>query len=155
MTATIKKSLQEIFRLLNVKIDKIGIEEPEKNLFKINLESEDSSLLIGHHGENIQAIQHLLKSIIRQDQEEDFKLYLDIDNYRTRQEESVLNLATRKAVLARETNQPQILPPMSPYFRRLIHLHLTKEEFNDLETESIGEGEQRQVVIKIKRSEEE
>lgn len=155
METSIKSLLKKLLDFLSIKADKITVVEPEKNIFRVNLESADSSLLIGYHGENIQALQHILKILVRKAENnlEEFSLFLDIDNYRERQEQSVLQLAERKADTARQTSTPQLLPPMSSYFRRLIHLHLAEAKFKDIETESIGEGERRQVVIKVRRSE--
>jgi spoIIIJ-associated protein len=76
---------------------------------------------------------------------------LDVDSYRKRQEESVLALAMRKVEVARKTYQDQVLPPMSPYFRRVIHMALAKPEYQDIITESIGEGDHRSVTIKVKQ----
>ena len=66
-----------------------------------------------------------------------------------RQEANVIKMAERKADFARSSQQPQSLPAMAPYFRRLIHLHLA-EKFEDLVTESDGEGDFRHVIIKPK-----
>ena len=78
---------------------------------------------------------------------EDFTIVVDVDNYRKRQEDNVINLAERKVDMARKTTKMQVLPPMSPYFRRVVHLHLTKDQFDDVKTESIGDGDHRQVTI--------
>ena len=77
-------------------------------------------------------------------------MILDVDGYRKRQEESVKTLAEKKVELARQTKQDQLLPPMSSYFRRIVHLFLASGEFPDVTTESMGEGDNRQVIIKIK-----
>jgi hypothetical protein len=43
------------------------------------------------------------------------------------------------------------LPPMSPYFRRIVHLHIaSNESLKDLTTESSGEGDYRQVILRLK-----
>jgi spoIIIJ-associated protein len=120
-------------------------------VYRIDIDSEESSTLIGYHGETIYALQHLLKSLIWRKTNENVFVVLDVDGYRKRQEESVLSLAMRKVEAARTSLETQVLPPMSPYFRRVIHMALATEEYNDIETESIGEGEHRTVTIKPKR----
>jgi spoIIIJ-associated protein len=153
----ISKVLQEILETILIKIeapfDKIIIEKEgngDDPLFKINIETEDPSMLIGFHGENIQALQHLLKVASWKQTQKEFNILLDVDNYRKRQEENVINLAKRKVELLRKTKKTQILPPMSPYFRRVVHLYLAKEEYSDILTESIGDGDHRQVTIALK-----
>ncbi len=59
-------------------------------------------------------------------------------------------LAERKVEAARETGRKQILPPMSPYFRRKIHLMCMESGFEDIETFSEGDGDRRQIIIKLK-----
>jgi spoIIIJ-associated protein len=150
----IEKSLTEILETLLTKIeapfDKINIEKDDTDkmdMYRINIETEDPSMLIGFHGENIQALQHLLKVTTWKQTQKDFNILLDVDNYRKRQEDNVINLAQRKVEMARKTRKTQVLPPMSPYFRRVVHLYLTKPEYSDIITESIGDGDHRQVTI--------
>lgn len=150
METLIQETLEEILQRLNTPFRKIRIEKKADNTFRINIESEEPSLLIGHHGENIYALQHVLKTIIWKKQEGDYSLILDIDDYRKRQEENVIKLAERKVETVRKTKNVQSLPPMSAYFRRVIHLHLATEDFKDIETESVGEGDFRYLTIKPK-----
>ena len=123
----------------------------EERACKINIESDDTNLLIGYHGEAIKALEHIIKLMFwKKVVEPEISPVIDIQNYRKRQEQSVLEMAEKKAVIAKKTGKTQIMPPMSPYFRRLVHLHLTQPTFNDIETHSIGEGDRRQITIKIK-----
>lgn len=148
---SLKKILKEILDRLQVDYKKITVKEDEKNSYSINVESENPSLLIGYHGENIQALQHLLKVLVwKKDEKEQFNILLDIDNYRKRQEENVLNMTDRKIDAVRRTGRKQELPPMSAYFRRKVHVYCTGAGYDDIETLSEGEGDRRHVVIKLK-----
>ena len=150
---TLKEALEGILINLEVPYDEVGIEKEKQkdvDLYRINIETEDPSVLIGFHGETIHAMQHLLKVIAWRQTKKEFNILLDVDNYRQRQEENVLNLAKRKVDIARQTNKTQVLPPMSGYFRRVIHLFLNTDDFKDISTESIGEGDHRQVTIVLK-----
>lgn len=150
---TLKEALEGILINLEVPYDEVGIEKEKQNdvdLYRINIETEDPSVLIGFHGETIHAMQHLLKVIAWRQTQKEFNILLDVDNYRQRQEENVLNLAKRKVDIARQTNKTQVLPPMSGYFRRAIHMYLNTDDFKDITTESIGEGDHRQVTIVLK-----
>lgn len=151
MENLIELQIQEILKLLDIEIKKIEIEKIENLRYKVNIISPDSSLLIGYNGTTLNALEHLLNILLkkaRPEEEEGVRILLDIDNYRDRQEEGLLNLATRKAELVQKLGRPLILPPMSAYYRRLIHLHIA-EKFTTVTTESIGEGERRQIVIKL------
>ena len=149
MYTTIQETVETILNKLQSPFKKIKIEEQD-NTYKINIESEEPSLLIGHHGENIHALQTLIKAILKRknsNSEDEFKIVLDIDNYRKRQEENLIELAERKAELVIQTNRQQSLPPMSGYFRRLIHLHIA-EKYDNIATESEGENEYRHLILK-------
>ncbi|MBI2464257.1 KH domain-containing protein [Candidatus Peregrinibacteria bacterium] len=155
MEDIIKETLENILKKMSIHVKKIQITEDKKEKrFRVNIESEDSSMLIGYHGETMYSLQHLLKSILwKKGISEEYNLFLDVDKYRKRQEESVVILAERKAEQVRKTGRSVMLLPMSGYFRRLVHLHLAEKGFEDIETESIGEGDHRQVVIKLKNHE--
>lgn len=146
----LKETLEQILVKLEAPFNEVLIEKEDQNgtdLYRLNIETEDPSMLIGFHGENIHSLQHLLKVIAWKKTKADFNILLDVDNYRQRQEQNVINLTDRKIEMVRKTKKTQVLPPMSPYFRRVVHLHVTNSEHNDVKTESIGDGDHRQVTI--------
>jgi len=147
----LKETLEEILKKLGTNYTKIIINEDEKDSYLVNIKSDEPSLLIGYHGENIQALQHLLKVLIwKKCESEKFNILVDVDDYRKRQEDNVIALAQRKVDATRKTGRKQILPPMSPYFRRKIHLYCMGAGFDDIETSSEGDGDRRHIVIKLK-----
>lgn len=151
--SVLKETLEDLLIKLETPFDTVNIEKEKQNdfdLYRINIETEDPSMLIGFHGETIHALQHLLKVLAWEKTKKDYNILVDVDNYRQRQEENVINLAKRKVDLARKTRKTQVLPPMSPYFRRVIHLFLNSDDFKDITTESIGESDHRQVTIIFK-----
>jgi spoIIIJ-associated protein len=149
----LQKTLETILKKLGVEYKKIEVTEEEKDTYSINIKSDNPSMLIGYHGENIQALQHLLKVLSwkKSKSENQFNVVLDVDDYRKRQEENVLSLADRKIEMVRRSNRPQMLPPMSAYFRRKIHLHCMGAGYEDIETASKGEAERRHIVISLKK----
>lgn len=145
-------SIEGLLTKIGVTINKIKVEKTEENSYKINIETSHPNLMIGHRGENIGALQHVLKLFLwnRADREGFPRpnINLDVENYKRRQEENILKLAERKVDMVRKLSSPQSLPAMSPYFRRVVHLHLTQEKFSDIITESQGQGDYRYIVIK-------
>jgi spoIIIJ-associated protein len=150
METLIQETVEELLSKLCTPFRKIRIEKTDENAYKVNIESEEPSLLIGRHGDNIYALQNILRIILWNKQDNQCNITVDIDDYRKRQEQNVLNLAERKVEAVRKTKKAQNLPPMAPYFRRLIHMHLTQEKYSDIETESVGEGDFRYLTIKPK-----
>lgn len=136
------------FRRFKVSIDPSHADG--KPLYRIDIDADDSATLIGHHGENIYALQHVLKTVVWKKANENVFIVLDVDSYRKRQEDTVLNLAKKKVEALRTSGVLQTLPPMSPYFRRVIHLFLAQPEYSDVASESIGEGDHRAVTIKTR-----
>jgi spoIIIJ-associated protein len=151
MELALKEILTEIFQRLNVQVDNLVFQQEEDNVVLVDIQSPDSSLLIGRHGETILALQHLVRNLLwkkypARPEVASGNFVLDINGYRVRQKESILSMVERKAVSVRSFQAPQILPPMSSYFRKLSHEDITKN-FPDLRTESIGKGDQRAVKI--------
>lgn len=151
LLASILQHLGMTFRKFKVEKEETIVEGKKYPLFRVDIDTDEASTLIGHHGETIYALQQIVKTIMWQKTGKSIYVIVDVDSYRKRQEESVKKIALRKVELARKTLQDQLLPPMSAYFRRVIHLYLTEPEFSDVTTESVGEGDHRQVVIRLKQ----
>lgn len=120
---------------------------------RVDIDSHEASRIIGWHGETLNSIQHLAKSIVRTKEKLPVSplIVLDVDKYRSEQEEKVKRIAEAKADLVRRTGNRIALSPMSAYFRRIVHVHIANTPaLSDLTTESIGEGEYRQIVLKLK-----
>lgn len=151
MDTMIQEVVEELLQKLSTPFRKVRLEKRDDDSFRLNIESEEPSLLIGHHGENINALQSIVRTILWRKTNSDINVVLDVDDYRKRQENNVLELAERKVETLHKNGETQSLPPMSPYFRRLVHLHLAKK-YSDITTESVGEGDFRYLTIKIKNA---
>lgn len=152
--ALIQDILGSLLKLLDLPFNAITVNETEGEGFtRVDITSSAASRLIGWHGETLNSVQHLLKSILRskENMEKSPFLVLDVDGYRREQEDKVKKMAENKADFVRRTGTRVALAPMSPYFRRIVHLHIANNPtFQDLTTESIGEGDYRQVVLRLK-----
>lgn len=152
MENQIHQIIETLLGKIGVSINKIRIEKSTDGTYRVNIETSHPNLMIGHRGETIGAMQHLVKLLLWSETDGSElprpELSLDIENYRRRQEQNILRLAERKVEMVRKLSAPQSLPAMSPYFRRVVHLHLAQEKFNDVSTESQGNGDYRYIVIK-------
>tara|TARA_B100001123_G_scaffold439865_1_gene577610 strand:+ start:424 stop:717 length:294 start_codon:yes stop_codon:yes gene_type:complete len=74
---------------------------------------------------------------------------VDVEQYRRRREDQVVSLAERMAERVREIGDPITLEPMSAAERRLVHLAFVEDP--ELETNSVGEGDSRKVVISLRQ----
>lgn len=116
---------------------------------KINIVGDDTGILIGHHGETLDAIQYLanLSAIRRGKQSEgDYvKIVLDIENYREKREETLRTLARRMANKAIKYKRNVFLEPMNAYERHIIHSELHSVE--NVSTHSVGSDRDRKIII--------
>lgn len=116
----------------------------------VEITGDGSGILIGHHGETLDAIQCLLNlaSIRKSDHEtgaDYVKISLDIENYRAKREETLRSLARRMAARAVKYKRNVFLEPMNAYERRIIHSELQNVEF--VSTHSVGTDKNRKIII--------
>lgn len=111
---------------------------------RLEIESAESGLFIGKHGQTLEAIQHLMMKIMMKDDHQKF-LVIDAEDYRIRREESLETKARKLAKKARKEKRPIGVEPMNAIDRRIVHIALKGEP--GVETKSIGEGSNRRVLI--------
>jgi spoIIIJ-associated protein len=111
-----------------------------------NIETKDSDLLIGQYGANLRAFQHILRAMVRKKNPEKLHFSIDANDYHKQKTNSLEEMAHNLAQQAIIEKRPVVLRPMSAYERRVVHLALS--ENSQIKTESIGEGEERRIVLK-------
>ena len=110
----------------------------------LNIESEDSSIIIGRKGKNLDALQ-VLANVFAGKIDSERKIIVDSESYRVRHEEQIIKNAYRTAQQVRKTGRSRLLEPMNPYERRIIHTSVQK--VNGAISWSEGENANRHVVI--------
>jgi len=114
-------------------------------LVQVEIQGDDLSILIGRRSETLNALQYLTNLIVAKELGHWVPLSIDVQGYRSRRERQLRQLARRMAEQALHTGRRQVLEPMPPNERRLIHLELRDNP--DVETESTGEEPARKVTI--------
>lgn len=117
----------------------------EEKKLGLKIETENTSIIIGKKGKNIDALQLLANVYAGSLGREDVKVILDSENYRIRREESLVRIAYESAEQVRRTGRSVLLEPMNPFERRIIHT--TLNDIVDIETKSEGEGLYKQVRV--------
>jgi len=116
----------------------------------VDINGESSGLLIGYRGETLNSLQTILSSIANRNFNDKIRLILNIENYREKREKILEELAEKVSKTVLKNGKSITLEPMSPYERKIIHSKL--QENTKVETYSIGEGDNRRIVIsKIKK----
>ncbi len=113
----------------------------------IDISGEDLGMLIGRRGESLMAFQYVVNLIMTRRFPGRGSVTIDVEQYRRRREDQVVTLAERMAERVRDIGDSITLEPMSAAERRLVHLALVDDP--DVETNSIGEGDSRKVVISL------
>ncbi len=115
----------------------------------LDIEGDDLGLLIGRRGETLAALQYLLNLMVGRKLAVHATFTVDVEGYRRRRETQLNSLARRMADQVRRSRRPVTLEPMPPNERRIVHLTLANDA--EVETSSLGEGENRKVSISLKR----
>lgn len=123
----------------------LNVEEIEKNIH-CKITGENMGNLIGYHGEGMEAIQFLLNNHVKEKLESyERKIYLDIESYREKRENTLKDMASRLAEKVVRNRRSLKLEPMSSYERRIIHTHL--QSLDHITTHSEGNEPHRYLVI--------
>jgi spoIIIJ-associated protein len=139
-----RKLVTQIVETLGVAADVVARDEPEAIV--VTCSGPDVGLLIGRHGQTIDAVQYLLNVIAyRAHGDEKRDVVVDAAGYRARRQATLEALALRVAERVRDSGEPEELEPMTAVERKVVHLHL--KEFAGVGTTSEGTEPNRYVVV--------
>ncbi len=112
----------------------------------LDIEGEDLGLLIGRRGTTLAALQYMVNVMLTRKMDSRVIVTVDVEHYHRRREETLQGLAQRMADRVSNSRRPMTLEPMPASERRIIHLALSEDE--DVVTGSVGQGDERKVVIR-------
>lgn len=141
-----KKFLASVFKGMHLDVTMECLMNEERIL--LNLHGEGLGILIGKHGQTLDALQYLTNLAAGKAFHHHYFVLLDVENYRERRKDTLEALARRLAGKVKRTGEPVKLEPMAAGERRIIHLALQND--GAVTTESEGEAPHRYVVIKRK-----
>lgn len=143
----IEEFLSEVCGAMDVDVQ-LAIREEGEYLY-VDVNGPEAGILIGHHGQTLDAMQYLLNLVASKVEHDGQRVVLDVEGYRKRREETLIRLATRLAERVQRNGEPMVLEPMTAHERRVIHLALQDNPY--VVTGSEGEDPFRRVVIQPKR----
>jgi spoIIIJ-associated protein len=143
----IKKTIEQLLEKMgfSAQVTIVASENDESVICNVTT-GTDSNFLIGQYGANLQAIQHLARLMVRKSLPEKVRFVLDVNSYRQQKNQSIVEQALSAAEEAESQHRAVFMKPMSTYERRIVHLELSKNPH--VSTESVGEGEERKIVVK-------
>ncbi len=134
--------------LADMELDATAEMMNDGDMRRIIVSGERAGVLIGHHGDTLDAIQYLANLAANRgddDERRASKITVDVENYRSKREDTLRGLAHRMAEKVQKYNKSITLEPMNPYERRIIHSEVQKIE--GVSTNSIGTENNRRIVL--------
>jgi len=137
------KFLEKVFDKLDLKVNPEVTKQDD--FIYISFYGEDLGILIGRRGETLDSLQYLTNLVVGKKFGQKYRIILDVEGYRKRREQTLINLAHRLSEKVKKTGHNIVLEPMNPHERRIIHTALQ----NDQRVRTFSEGEEpyRKVII--------
>jgi spoIIIJ-associated protein len=126
----------------------VSVTTDETGAFRVGINTEETGLLIGHHGKTLESIQLIMGILVSKKLDRWVKVYVNVGDYREKREEALMHMAQQAADRALAQARPVELARLSPAERRIIHVTLSGDD--RVETESLGEGNNRVLLVKPK-----
>lgn len=136
--------VSDLLRHMGIEAD-LRIATREEDRVVLEMISDDAGILIGRHGATLEAMQLLTNIACGRRHEDGPRVILDTEDYRYRREQSLTRMAMRVARDVQRSGRSQLLEPMNPFERRLVHT--TISGVDDVSTESEGDGPYKQVRV--------
>lgn len=146
MLESIQKISEDFFEKLWADYSELSIKEEWEHIFRISLKSDDSHLLIGPHGKNLEVITHLLKLLIAKLSESHINLHVEVNDYLEKKDEKLLGFIQSKIDFVKSSWKEVILPFFTAYERKKVHSYVSENGWN-IYTQSMGEGRERRIHL--------
>lgn len=140
------KFLDEVTKEMGLTLD-ITAKQGKEALY-IDIEGKDSGTIIGKRGQTLDAIQYLTSLVVNKDDSDYVRVVVDAENYRSKREKTLEQLALRLASKVAKSKRSVKLEPMNPYERKIIHA--TLQNHPSVTTRSEGQDPYRRVIIELK-----
>ena len=142
----VEQFLRDIANEMGIQLD-FSVKTGE-DLVYVEITGKDTGTIIGKRGQTLDAVQYLAGIVANKDSEKYIRVVLDAENYRSKREKTLINLANRLAGKVERTRKSITLEPMNPYERKVIHS--TLQDHPKVRTRSEGKDPYRRVIIERK-----
>jgi spoIIIJ-associated protein len=143
----IKKIIEEIMSYMNSRYS-LEIADLDETSISADIEGADLSFLIGYRGESLDAMQQMVNLIAFKKLNGWGNVVIDINGYRKQRTEKIIGITKNFIDRVRFMQKDIEMPPMNAFERRQVHTFVAG--YDDIISESAGEGINRKVVLKMK-----
>ncbi len=143
-TKIVEEVVEELFSLLG--LDVAFETELTDESAEITLNTEEGGIIIGYHGEVLEALQLVLSLCVSKKLGRFLRVSLEVGDYKKNREEYLQALAYRTKEKVLFDNREYSLPSLKAWERRIIHLIFQDDK--EVVSESVGKGRERTLVIK-------
>jgi len=142
----VEQITKDLLKEIGLKTE-INLSQTDESI-NVQIDTPESGLLIGYHGETLNAIQTMINLMAYKKLGEWQRIIIEVGDYRQKREQVLNDMAIQAVATIKSTKQAYHFPPMPAFERRIIHLALS----NDPEIETTSEGERdRHVVAELKK----
>lgn len=139
-----EKIIKDFFKLLLVDAEIEILQDKEAT--SVTLKTDDTGVIIGYHGETLEALQLILALVLAKESGEFKRVSLEVGDYKKNREEWLEKVAFDAKEKAISENKEVFLSDLKSWERRIVHLLLQDDK--EVVSESSGEGKDRILVIK-------
>ena len=139
----IRSELNEILSLMGFASEVTA--EVDGPTVRCHVSDEHEEALAGQDGKIIDSLQYILRKLAARKVEEKIRLSIDIGEFREKRRAELMERARELAALVKEDGKTQVIPPLNPSERRIVHVAL--QEDKDIRSRSVGGGLFKKVLI--------
>lgn len=139
-----EKATEQLFSLLEIS-GTFSLTQNE-DILEVSMETEDSGMVIGYHGEGLESLQLILSLIIARKLGRFVRVSIEVGGYKKNRTEYLERLAQQMKERALTENREQVAESLKSWERRIIHLILQDDK--EVTSESAGSGRDRVLIIK-------
>lgn len=142
----VEEVVEKMFSLLE--IDGTFTVEEEGEMINVLMDTKDTGLVIGYHGEVLESLQLVLSLAVAKKIGRFMRVSIEVDGYKKNRTEYLHKLAEQTKERALSEDREQVLGQLKSWERRIVHLYL--QEDDQVTSESSGEGRDRVLIVKPK-----
>ena len=142
-----KKTTEQLLNLLGVEAG-VSVEQTEDDIMEITLDTEDSGIVIGHHGDTLDSLQLILSLCIAKNLGKFVRVSVEVGDYKKNRSDWLKGLAVQTKNSVLEEKREIYLSTLKPWERRIIHLILKDD--SEVVSQSEGVGKNRVLVVRPK-----